>query len=434
MDKQIIRIAKKGIVGIYQKQTLYFTIPIRAHLHDQIKQQLRLRMRNKIMILLLLIALPITAQWKNETVEYDSQTREYRIYVPTGYEASKPASLVFALHGLTETMTGFSEKIAIENIADRENSIVVCPQGLERSPFQITGWNSGATFAVLDINFYNDIDDVGFIRLLIDKFSTEYAINSKNIFAFGYSMGGFMTQRLALELSDKIQSFASVAGTIGNGIVPIAAGTPGRPVSIAHFHGTDDEVVGYDVNDFGLNVQELINFWRAHNLGGLNPEHYVFPDIAADNMTVERYTYTSNFNTAEVVLFKVNNGSHEKWLKNEQNDISYTEEIWKFFKKTSTLANPSLEVLKTELLVYPNPLTGNQLNIRLTGQQQYENQGCSIVVYDASGRKIIQEQCDIIAGNGTINVRDLPKKGMYWVEVTGNGERFKEYKKLLINR
>ncbi len=393
-------------------------------------------MKKKITLFLLLLTLPIIAQWKNETLEHGGIIREYRIYVPSGYQDLKPASLVFALHGLSQNMIEFSRIIAIEKLAEEENIIVVCPQGLARSAlgFKVTGWNSGASFAILDINEFRNIDDVGFIRSLVNKFSNQYTINPDNIFAFGFSMGGFMTQRLALELSDKIQSFASVAGTIGNGILPIEPDIPARPVSIAHFHGTEDEIVGYDNNAFGLNVENLIDFWRTHNLEGLNPEHFIFPKIAKDAMTVERFTYTSNFNDTEVVLFKVNNGPHNIWLREGINDISYTDEIWKFFKKTSTLANPSWEALQTELVVYPNPLTGNRINIRLNGHQQYENEACTVSLYDEIGREIIHEKCKLISGNGTITVRDLPNRGMYWIEVTGSEKHFKVHKKLLINR
>lgn len=379
----------------------------------------------------LLVALPIIAQWKNVATEFGSMSRQYRIYVPSGYQPEKPAALVFAFHGLSGTMTEFSRIIEIDDLAEKENIIVVCPQGVNTRLFG-GAWNAGATFTTIDIGLNKGIDDVGFIRFLIDKIADEYTVNLKNVFAFGFSLGGFMTQRLALELNDKIHAFASVAGTIGNGLLPIPPDIPGQTVSIAHFHGVEDHIVGYEDNAFGLNVDNLIEFWRVNNNGKLEPEHTFFPDIKKDDITVDRYTYTSDFNSSKVVLYRVNNGKHN-WLKRGVNDISYTDEIWKFFKQNSTLSKDSFEIAKTDMIIYPNPLRGNSIYVRFKEQGEFENDKCNIVVYDCSGRKVTDQECNLFSGNGTITVPDFLEKGLYWVKVTGNKKQFIASEKLLIN-
>ena len=58
----------------------------------------------------------------------------------------------------------------------------------------------------------NGIDDVDFIRALIEGLQKRYAIDSKRMFATGLSNGAMMSYRLACELSDKIAAIAPVAG------------------------------------------------------------------------------------------------------------------------------------------------------------------------------------------------------------------------------
>ncbi|UUC43905.1 T9SS type A sorting domain-containing protein [Flavobacterium cerinum] len=373
-------------------------------------------MKRIITFILVVVALPVMAQWQNVAIEFDSLDRQYRIYVPSGL-SDRPLSLVFGFHGLGGNMTAFSNLIAIDSIADNDNIIVVCPQGIDDSLLGFgPAWNAGASPATFDLELNKDIDDVGYIRFLIDKLSVEYAVNPDNVFAFGFSLGGFMTQKLALELNDKIKAFASVAGTIGNEILPIPDDKPGRPVSIAHFHGTSDLVVGYDDNFFGLNVEDMIQFWNTNNLGNFLPEHILLPDIKPDNLTVDYYKYTSDFNDSELVLYRVNNGGHE-WLQKGINDISYTEEIWKFFKRDNTLSNRSFNNPEVDLIIYPNPSYGDAINIRLTGIESYGNNPLIVRIYDGIGNNIMEKQINLYSDECRIVTNGVLSKGIYWVEV-----------------
>ncbi|HRB73271.1 MAG TPA: T9SS type A sorting domain-containing protein, partial [Flavobacterium sp.] len=286
-----------------------------------------------------------------------------------------------------------------------------------------TAWNSGAGIGP-GKQFNESIDDVDFIRTLIVMVSEQYAIVPDKVFAFGFSMGGFMVHRLALELNDKITAFASVAGTIGESLLPILGTISVRPVSIAHFHGTADSVVAYTNNAYGSNVSMMLAFWKKNNKSKPEAEHHFLPDRINDGLTVDHYRYTSEFNNAIIELFKINGGFH-RWLNDEDNsDISYTDEIWKFFKKTSTLANPSWEALQTELAVYPNPIDGDGFTIKLSGNVPSPPDTVFVVsVYDNLGRTILQKECVFLLGEASI-ITTVLKKGIYLIEIK-NKENFK---------
>lgn len=310
------------------------------------------------LILVSFVGMYSFSQWTTRNFSFESLNREFRIYVPANYSSSNPAALVFTLHGLGDDMANFSN-IGMDNIADTANIIVVCPQAIIDPFLGSSAWNSGAGYSWFSPN--SSVNDVGFINALIDSVSSEYAINPNKIFSCGFSMGGFMTQRLAIELNDRIKSFASVAGTFGNAIMPIQ--NPGRAVSIAHFHGTADSTILYNGNTWGNDVDALIDFWVQNNMCNVNSIQSNLPNLSNDGYTIEHFEYNGGNNSTSVELFKVNNANHT-WLSTG-NDIDYATEIWKFFNKSSS-QNASVSLLEEDgFSFFPNP-TNDKLQIVLS--------------------------------------------------------------------
>jgi polyhydroxybutyrate depolymerase len=81
---------------------------------------------------------------------------------------------------------------------------------------------------------------VTFISRLLDRLFKDLPINQSRVFATGVSGGGFMSYRLACELSNRFTAIASVSG-----VMLFDACHPTRPVSILEMHGTDDSIVPY---------------------------------------------------------------------------------------------------------------------------------------------------------------------------------------------
>ena len=381
----------------------------------------------KITFLLLafFISLPLFAQWQNQTLNHASGLRSYRVYIPTNYNAVNPASLVLTLHGLGDNMTNFSG-IGFAQLAETNNIIVVCPQALS-DPLAGTAWNSGAGPTYYQPN--SSVDDVGFISALIDKVSLDYAVNPNKVFSCGFSMGGFMTEKLAIQLNTKIKAFASVAGTFGNGILPVAVGAPGRPVSIAHFHGTSDATIAYTGNTYGNDAEVMINYWKTNNQSNAVGVHTVLPNTAADGYTVDHYKYISPNNNSVIELFKVNGANHV-WL-GPTNDISYTTEIWNFFNAyiQTTLSTSEFENIENNLTVYPNPVK-DEINFTLTDVAQ--DNLFDVTIYDLSGREIVSEKAQFVNGSYTMTIDNTNcNSGIYFVRLKSG--LIELNKKIIIN-
>ncbi len=289
------------------------------------------------------------SQWTNKNFSFDGINRQYRIYVPSNYNVSNPASLVMTLHGMGDNMTNFST-IGMNNVADTANVIVIVPQALS-DPNAGTTWNSGAGYMGYFPN--SGTNDVGFLNALLDTVQSNYAINQERVYCCGFSMGGFMTQRLACELANRFTAVASVAGTIGQNITTCNSS---KVLPVAHFHGTSDGTVPYSNNSLGIDVDSLVSIWINRDNCSLSPIQTTFPDIAADGYTIDHFIYPNGEQGTEVELFKVIGANHV-WLT-YGNDINYTIEIWKFFNKhkTMTIAGNIELTLENNIEIFPNPV------------------------------------------------------------------------------
>ena len=162
-------------------------------------------------------------------------------------------------------------------------------------------------------------DDVGFISKLIDTMVSSYGIDPTRVYATGISNGGFMSVRLAMDLSDRIAAIAPVAAQIPRALEDV---TPGRPISIMIVNGTADPLVPFDGGHirlfrFGRSRGEILStassIERFVHLNGCKetPEISKLPDKDPDDGTnVEIEKYASGREETEVILVKVIGGGH----------------------------------------------------------------------------------------------------------------------------
>src|SRR5262249_50728892 len=111
---------------------------------------------------------------------FGGRTRTFRVHVPPGYTGRRAVPLVLDLHGLgltlgvQEYVSGFAQK------SDEAGFIVVWPQGVHAS------WNGyGCCGAALSEN----LDDVGFLRGLVDQLAAIGNVDHSRVYATGLSNG-----------------------------------------------------------------------------------------------------------------------------------------------------------------------------------------------------------------------------------------------------
>ena len=366
-----------------------------------------------------MLTFEIAAQYSYHNLTFGGRTRAYLIYIPQGYDSTRATPFVIALHGLGDTISNFKDTIKMDQVADTAHFIFAMPQALSDS-FGGPAWNSGATPGGYYPN--RNIDDVGFVNAMMDSVSLKYNIDQTRLFATGFSMGAFMANRLGCELNNRLAAIASVSGTIGTGIQC----NPVRAIAAAHFHGTADPTVPYAGNQFCPGAEALVSYWMHHDhTDTVAASIDTFPNTVNDGKVVVHYKYLNGAYGTEVEFFKVIGGRHE-WLS-AANDINYSVEIWRFFRRFSwTVQANGIETPKQDLEigVYPNPAS-DVVNIQLPTANTISD----LSVTDMTGRTVYANH---LAASGqliSINTAGF-SRGIYMVGVNIAGQRIS--KKLIV--
>jgi len=354
----------------------------------------------------------------NGTIIHDGIVRTYKLYVPAIYSGNVPVPLLLNFHGYTSNSNEQMFYGDFRNIADTANFLVVHPQGTldntNTTHFNV-GWG-GST-----------VDDVGFTEALIDSLSAAYSIDQNRIYAVGMSNGGFMSFRLACELSSKIAAVGSVTGSM----TPSTLGNcnASHPMPIIQIHGTTDPTVPYNGSAvWTASVTNILNHWATFNNCSPVPTVVNVPNTnVLDGSTVEKYTYENGDNCSEVVHFKVTNGQHT-WPGSIFNfagtnyDINASVEIWNFISKYDIFGLISCNTATIEdqfgmedFQVYPNPCSESiHVDFKIAESSFYE-------IYSLYGQLL--KSGFISMNTNEIDLSDFDPQG-YLLKIGGRYQRF----------
>jgi polyhydroxybutyrate depolymerase len=241
--------------------------------------------------------------------------------------------VVLALHAFATNALLMELTCGLNDTADQEGFLVVYPSGTGRGA--MLHWNDGGIPL-------GRVDDVGFIARMLDDVEAVARVDSRRVYATGYSNGAMMCYRLASELSERIAAIAPVAGTMADSRIGAT-----RPVSVIHLHGTLDRLAPFDGFSDPLraarfkSIDETVRAWAEANACPDNPKAAVLPDAAADGTRVRRTVFGPGKGGSEVVLYAIEGGGHT-WpgrkpvadlLGRSTRDITGNDVIWEFFRK-----------------------------------------------------------------------------------------------------
>jgi polyhydroxybutyrate depolymerase len=109
------------------------------------------------------------------------------------------------------------------------------------------------------------VDDVGYLRDLIDETLAERPIDPTRVYVMGHSNGGFMSYRAACDLAGRVTAVAVVSGADAPAADDCA---PSQPVSVLHVHGSADPLVSYTGGEFTApfpGAVESVARWATRN-------------------------------------------------------------------------------------------------------------------------------------------------------------------------
>lgn len=276
-----------------------------------------------------------------KTIRVDGLERRYFLFVPSG--ATGPLPLVLAFHGGGGDPRQMEHYTRFDELAEKEGFVVVYPAGVGGN------WNDGRGVAFMRAQREN-VDDVKFVRAIVDDVARECPIDRARVFATGISNGAFMSHRLAAEASDTVAAVAPVVG----GMAPAIGQTfaPKFPVSVLIIQGDADPLIpiagGGVATKLGPRRGELIPtadtlakyVQRNGNPG--EPAVTTIDNDPHDGTTVEIRAYPPGPEGAKTEFYLVKGGGHawpgrplylpERTIGRASREISATDVIWSFFK------------------------------------------------------------------------------------------------------
>jgi polyhydroxybutyrate depolymerase len=283
---------------------------------------------------------PLAARDYTRKLVVHGRDRTYLVHVPGQYDARQPSPVVLAFHGLGSNAAQMVNFCGLSNKADEAGFIVVYPNGSLRVRNWLA-WSAGTRF---DDAQEQNIDDVEFVRQLLDDLARVATVDRDRVFATGMSNGAMLAYLLASELSDRIAAIAPVAGPMGT-----PECHPQRAVPVMHFHGLDDKFSPFQggrgersltQTDF-FSVAHSTDCWIKANGCRAEPVVVELPVQFDDGTSVARKTWGGGQNGAEVVLFEIAGAGHT-WpgrkespfsLEKSTRNISANDAMWEFFQR-----------------------------------------------------------------------------------------------------
>ena len=168
-------------------------------------------------------------------LNHDGMQRRYLLELPPNNQEDRPAPLILFFHGGGGTADRLAGKMDFHRFPEGQAYVIAHPDGHKGSFNAGPGPdgkspNWGAAFEA-------NLDDVGFASAIIDDVCSRVCIDTRRVYASGWSNGSAMSFRLACELSDRI---AAVAGCFSE--ISLQAPMLSRPVPMLYCYGTADPI------------------------------------------------------------------------------------------------------------------------------------------------------------------------------------------------
>jgi polyhydroxybutyrate depolymerase len=256
----------------------------------------------------------LSASVRAEELQVGNRTRSYLSYVPDKLEDDSP--LVIALHGSNETPQGLRKVTAyeLEELADARRFALVYPRGYRGN------WNDCRRQAPYPAHVEN-VDDVGFMKALVARMHERHATSTTRIFAFGYSNGGQMAFRLAIEEPQLVSAIAAAGsllprsdnmGCAGEGPTARVMLVNGTKDPISPFEGGEVTLFGFASRGYAVSADQTAESFAQRNGLKTSGPRRILPHAAAEDPTSVDFRAWSadSQGRPQVVQYVVHDGGH----------------------------------------------------------------------------------------------------------------------------
>ncbi|WP_236712656.1 PHB depolymerase family esterase [Peribacillus muralis] len=202
--------------------------------------------------------------------------RNYKVYVPSGYQSGTDVPLVVMLHGCTQDPNQFAAGTKMNDLAESEKFIVAYPE-------QPSSANSNKCWNWFDpAHQTRGSGEPSLIAGIVNQIKQNYTIDDNRVFTGGLSAGAAMAVIMGATYPDVFAAVSVGAGleykaatSVSNAYTAMSNGGPNpglqgdaaynamgafkRVVPVVVFHGTADSTVNQ------VNANQVISQWAQTN-------------------------------------------------------------------------------------------------------------------------------------------------------------------------
>jgi polyhydroxybutyrate depolymerase len=220
------------------------------------------------------------------------------------------------LHGTLQTASNIRPfaGYSFDDYAVDGRVVVIYPDAVHRD------WN-GARKAVMLRKSTKHIDDVGFIRAVIDHAIDTEDVDPTRVYVAGFSLGGQMTLRLIHEIPELLAGAAVLSANMPTPDNLTVNRDAQLALPVLTIHGTADPLAPFNggVVDFHgrlpkgmhLSAPETARYFAARNgiSGSPTISHLAHRGEAGDDTSITRHDYTSP-GASPVRFYEIQGGGH----------------------------------------------------------------------------------------------------------------------------
>lgn len=285
---------------------------------------------------------------QQHTIVVDGKQRCFQVYVPNSLPPDTSAAVVLVFHGGGGSPEAAKQQGGWIQQAERSQFLFVFPAGTAADPERRSSfvhnqrtWNDGSQRPSVGAAERGEAD-VAFVRSMLHLIDRRYRVDSRRIYATGFSNGASMCLRLGREMSRRFAAIAPVAGAdFHASTIP----APPRAVPLCYVTGDQDPLnplaggeIAIGEKSFGSKppVMSIIRDWRSrHDCRRIGRSE------RNDHRALLTHWYAADDHPAVSLLIVKGHGHHwpggpqrlPEWLAGpyDPHALSATSQIWRFF-------------------------------------------------------------------------------------------------------
>ena len=270
--------------------------------------------------------------WKSGThhLTFDGRDRTFMLDVPKGLKPGVPLVMVF--HGFTGSAKDVRELSGFAKVSEQHGFVAVYPDGTRDA--------KGRTFFNVGYEFHRDqtVDDVQFARQLAARLTRDLGLDSRAVFATGFSNGGDLSFFLGAQREPFVAAIAPVAGTM---MESWAKGfRPARRIPVLAVNVKDDRTTLWDGDlrnrdGWGayLGTEAVLDLW----VKGLALER---SERKNPTTAILLRHWSTATDPTEARLYVLEAGGHHWPPTLGDRSETTTETIWRFFDRHRPKPHP----------------------------------------------------------------------------------------------